>query len=167
MGPHVSEASAAFRRGRVAGMTATRALVVGHIASHRDCWAFRRRIAERIGCSVRTVQRAITQALSLGLVGVARAKKTEVPPGLDRPVECGWSHRWTIGWGRAGAAVKHAIETARAKWMVRVAARTTTKPADSPKRREARPARTWTADELDAELARVAAAPDVRPRGPP
>jgi hypothetical protein len=164
MGPHVHEAGAAFQRARGRGMTTTRALVVGHIASHRECWSFRRRLAERIGCSVRTVQRAITQAVSLGLVGVARAKKTDVPPGLDRPVDCGWSHRWTIGWGKAGAAVKTAIDGARARWMLRVAARTEKKAALPLEPRPSRPPRRWTADELEAELARVTSS-TVPPRG--
>lgn len=122
LGPVPTEARAAYDRARSAGLTPTRALVVGTIASFKDCWAFRSRIAKRIGCSVRTVQRAITQARSEGLIGVARAKKGECPPNWKKPVECGWSHRWTIGWGKAHTAVKAAVEAARARWLVRYAA---------------------------------------------
>lgn len=145
-------------------MTALRALVVGNIASHRDCWAFRKKLARQVGCSVRTVQRAITEAASLGLIGVARAKRGERPPGLEQEIPCGWSHRWAIGWGKAGAAVKQAISAARARWIVRRSA--TTSPAREctadvvrPDKRTGRyfaSRRRWTPDELDAELERRA-----------
>lgn len=163
LGPVPSEAIAMHHRARREGMSLTRALVVGNIASHRDCWAFRKKLAEKVGCSVRTVQRAITQAASLGLIGVARAKRNEKPPGLDHDVPCGWSHRWTVGWGKAGAAVKAAVDAARARWMIRRAV--ATKPVDScGKPKECRPRgpvppsptrRRWSAAELDAELERV------------
>lgn len=174
LGPQPAEARAAYQRARESGMTALRALVVGNIASHRDCWAFRKRLADKAGCSVRTVQRAITQAARLGLIGVARARRGEKPPGLETEVPCGWSHRWTIGWGRAGAAVKRAIDAARARWMVRHAAPSSassscpTKSCDG-RGRDAAPARTWTAAELDAELERLASGegPPLRPKPPP
>lgn len=121
LGPVQSEAKAAYIRARAVGLTSLRALVVGNIASFRDCWAFRSKLARQVGCSVRTVQRAITQARAEGLLGVARAKRGECPPSWPKPVECGWSHRWTVGWGKAGAAVKQAVEAARARFMVRAA----------------------------------------------
>lgn len=119
LGPVHSEAKAAFVRARAVGLTSLRALVVGNVASFKDCWAFRSKIARQVGCSVRTVQRALTQAREEGLIGVARAKKGECPPNWKKPVECGWSHRWTVGWGKAGAAIKQAVEAARARWIVR------------------------------------------------
>ncbi len=123
------EARAAYARARAVGLTSLRALVIGSIASFKDCWAHRRQLARHIGCSVRTVQRAITQAKAEGLIGVAHCKVQKIdgrnvfeqPPGADRPVTCGWSHRWTVGWGKAGAAVKQAVEAARARFIVRAA----------------------------------------------
>jgi hypothetical protein len=115
---------------------------------------------------VRTVQRAITQAKSEGLIGVARAKKTDVPPGWKEPVPCGWSHRWVVGWGRAGKAVHDAICAAKAKWIVKHAASSVPPKLAAPERapvyvpgrgvRTPYQRRDWTAAELDAELARLA-----------
>lgn len=129
LGPHHGEARAAYTRARRAGLTSLRALVVGSVASFKDCWAFRSKLASQVGCSVRTVQRALTQAREEGLIGVARSKCDivngkkvfEKAPILNKPVPCGWSHRWTIGWGKAGAAVKQAVEAARARFIVRAA----------------------------------------------
>lgn len=150
LGPDPLEASAAYGRARRAGMSATRALVVGQIASFRDCWAFRARLARIVGASVRTVQRAISEAKSLGLIGVARAKQGETAPGLERAVPCGWSHRWTIGRGLALGAVQKAIEAARTKFLRRTSlaggvVRTSKPPA---------PSRRWTAEEISRELER-------------
>lgn len=160
LGPSPAEAVAAFHRARVSGMTTLRSLVVGQIASHRDCWAFRARLARAVGCSVRTVQRAITDATSRGLIGVARAKQTEKPPGVDRIVPCGWSHRWTVGWGLAGRALGQAIDKARARWMVRHQTTRAVAPCvargNKPGNKCGHTPRRWTAAELDAELARAA-----------
>ncbi len=134
-------------------MSALRAWVVAQIASFRDCWVFRKRIAEWARCSVRTVQRAITQARALGLLGVARAKPNEVPTGASSPLPCGWSHRWTIGWGQAAAAVKKAVTAARLAWITR---RTTVPVAKAPPPEPEPLRRQWTAAELDAELERLA-----------
>jgi hypothetical protein len=120
---------------------------MGHIASRRDGWFFRSTIAAAVRCSIRTVQRAITEARSLGLLGVARGKKGETPPGADGPIPCGWSHRWTIGWGRAGAEIKRLVAAARLAWITRS---TTRKGATLAPRR-----RSMTPEELDAELART------------
>jgi hypothetical protein len=134
-------------------MPMLRSWIVGQIASFRDCWVFRKRIAEWARCSIRTVQRAITQARSLGLLGVARAKPNEVPPGASHAFACGWSHRWTIGWGKAAAQVKRMVTAARLAWMTR---RTVAKPVASGNvEATAPPPKRWTADELDAELERL------------
>jgi hypothetical protein len=105
LGPDLPEARAAEQRAREAGLTVLRARIVAHIASFKDGWIFRRRLAKTEGCSVRTVQRAITQAREEGLIGVARAKQGEKPPGAAGTFACGWSHRWIIGRGRAAAAL--------------------------------------------------------------
>ena len=116
LGPEPHEGTAAYTRARAAGMTATRALVVGEIGSFPDCWKFQKTIARVIGASLRTVQRAIAQAKALGLIRVHRCKKGEIPPKADNPIPCGWSHRWAVGRGRAAAAVQAAIAAARLRF---------------------------------------------------
>ena len=128
LGPNQPEAVAAFRRARRAGMSLARALVVGQIASFRDCWAFRSKLARLLGVSVRTIQRAISEAKSLGLLKVFRAKPNEKAPELGKVIACGWSHRLTVGWGKAGAAVTEAIEAARLRFIARSSGRDGTGP---------------------------------------
>lgn len=123
LGPDHLEGRLAEQRARASGMSALRARIVGHVASFRDCWTFRRTMAEREKCSVRTVQRALTEAREEGLIGVARAKPNEVPPGLKTPMACGWSHRWIIGRGLAVAAALAAVAAAKAAALVRRATR--------------------------------------------
>lgn len=153
-----------------------RALVIGSVASFKECWTFRKNLAEKVGCSVRTVQRALTQARAEGLINLARAKKDEIPPGKDangnpfRPFPCGWSHRWVIGWGKAAEVVKESVHAAKARWLIKTAmtrppvrqgqTSETLAEARSIRAVAARPEyqrRTWTAAELDAELERLAA----------
>ena len=179
LGPYPSEANAAYHRARSAGLSQVRAMVVGNVASFKDAWTFRRKLAAQVGCSVRTVQRALTQAKMEGLIGIARGKKTETPPGADRPVDCGWSHRWTIGWGKAGELVKQAVTAAKeraiARWLLRkmpsVSPVSTPAPDTLPTGQRPRGVnpnhRAWTAEELDAELARQAVALAERQRPPP
>ena len=166
LGPVGDEARAAYVRARDAGMSHLRALVIGCVASFKDCWARRRKIAEHLRCSVRTVQRALTQAKELGLIGIGRSKPGEIPPGAKSEITCGFSHRWTIGWGMAGALVQEAVNRARA-WRLQKAAVAASKvatrgstvgPAHTTpprKRRElqARPPR-MSPEEIDAEVAR-------------
>ena len=149
-GPHGQEAVKAFHRATDAGMNSLRALVVGCVASFRDCWMFQRQIAQRLNCSLRTVQRALRQARQLGLVECHRSKRHENAPGLGKPVECGWSHRWAVGWGLVGDAVKQAVNIARAKMTIPGVFRRIKKRKPTP---EPRPKR-WTVEEIDAELAR-------------
>jgi DNA-binding transcriptional MocR family regulator len=126
-------------------------LVLGVIASFKNGWISRRAIARHLRISVRTVQRAISEAKSLGLLGVARFKPNEVPPGAKAPITCGGSHRWTIGWGLAGKAVQNAIAKARARWLSRAAAAATALafgatspgPAGSPR------LRSWEVERVD------------------
>lgn len=162
-GPNPHEARSAYIRARRAGMNSLRALVVSFCASFKDCWAFRRKIAEIIGCSVRTVQRALTQAQDLGLLRCARAKKGEAPPGAKRPIDCGFSHRWIMGWGEAGKnaakRIAAAIERARMRRVLSVVgdkpqAKTRRNPME-PKPQTPNQRRQWTVEELDAELARI------------
>jgi len=162
LGPDLHEARAAEQRARGAGLTVLRARIVAHIASFKDGWIFRRRLAKTEGCSVRTVQRAITQAREEGLIGVARAKQGEKPPGAAGTFACGWSHRWVIGRGRAAAAALAAIAAAKLAGLARTAAKPPAPQqrcapaagcAPAPKGQRRPPARRWTAEEIDAALA--------------
>lgn len=161
-GPYQSEARAAYQRAREAGLSPLRALAIGAVASFKDCWMFRRTLADKLKCSVRTIQRALTQGRSEGLIGVHRAKKTEVPPGCTAPVSCGWSHRFTVGWGKAGQATKDAVDAAKARWFVRhsmpqaVAKATPAVAVATPARpRSEFSGLRMTAAEIDRELARL------------
>jgi len=108
IGPLTREADDAFRRARVHGMSLARACVVGQIASFKDGWMPRHRIAELVGVCVRTVQRGITQARELGMMRTARSKPRERPPGAQGPFWCGFSHRWIIpAVSEAAAAASH------------------------------------------------------------
>ena len=179
LGPSQLEAVAAFRRARRAGMSLARALVVGQIASFRDCWAFRRKLARLLGVSVRTIQRAISEAKSLGLLRVFRAKPNEKAPELGKVVPCGWSHRLTVRWGKAGAAVTEAIEAARLRFIARSVVATAARsssvaPPSSGTRTAPRssssaqqwPRGHWTAERLDRELERTAPSIVARARAP-
>jgi hypothetical protein len=139
-------------------MSIARATVAAFVASFKDCWAFRRQISRVLGVSVRTVQRALTQGQDLGLLRTARAKQGEVPTGARGPIDCGFSHRWTIGWGvagkRAGEKIQTLIEHARMRRVVRALTPATKartmKPKPSPVQQ-----RQFTLEELDAELLRI------------
>lgn len=113
----------AEERARDAGMSSLRAKILGIIASFKDGWLFRKKLAELAKCSVRTAQRAITEGKLEGLLGVARAKQNEIPPGAKAPIPCGWSHRWTIGRDLAGEAMRQAVAAAKAAALARLAAR--------------------------------------------
>ena len=140
----------AYRLCIESGMTSTRASSVAAVCSFRDGWIFRAAVAECVGCCVRTVQRAISQAASLGIIGRARAKPKEIPPGLHRPLPCGWSHRWMVG---AGMDAVHAV-AARSAARMAYLARSTARLVRSVPEIVERSARMTVAD-LDAALARL------------
>jgi hypothetical protein len=151
-----------YFRARQAGMTVARSTVAAFVASFKDCWAFRRQIARVLGLSVRTVQRALTQGQDLGLLRTARAKQGEIPTGARGPIDCGFSHRWTIGWGiagkRAGEKIQTLIEHAKMRRVLRVVT-PNTKRARIMEARKPSPIqkRIPTLEELNAELARIEA----------
>ena len=157
-GPNAAEARAAYERCRTAGMSPGRALVIACVASFRQGWAFRRTLANHTGVCIRTVQRALTQGKDLGLLGTARAKPNEIPPGMHAPLKCGWSHRWIVGWGLALAAAKAAVEKA---WLRRLQTVSVGRqpPRQPPKHGRGPCARKWTAQEIDAELERLTQGP--------
>lgn len=148
-----------FHRSRQAGMSIARSTVAAFVASFKDCWAFRRQISRVLGVSVRTVQRALTQGQDLGLLRTARAKQGEIPTGARGPIDCGFSHRWTIGWGiagkRAGEKIRTLIERAQMRRVLRVITPVAKGRTMKPKPSSPVQRRSYTVEELDAELARI------------
>ena len=144
------EANRAFNRAIQSGMTSLRSLVIGSVGSFRDCWMFQRTLAKNLGCSLRTVQRALREGRQLGLIECHRAKAKEKAPEIGKTLPCGWSHRWVVGWGRAKETVEKLVNVARAKALVPGLFRKKPKKAEE----SATPHRRWTAEEIEAELAR-------------
>jgi len=177
------EARAAYKRAREAGLTTTRAMVVGVIGSFRfdgrhDGWIYRRKIAEKLGCSIRTVQRAINDAIRCGLMKVYPNKPGEMPIGAKKKPQNRWSHRFIIGFGKAAEAAWQMVCAARARLLLSPPKRRLTAdvptvadkvslsaPLPPPKAKTWVQSRKWTDAELDAELARRAAGGD--PNTPP
>lgn len=120
LGPDWREAQASFEAALRLGLTPVRALVVGHIASFKDCWTFARTLADAVRCCRRTVQRAVAEAKSLGLMGTGRAKKNEIPKGRKEPLSCGWSHRWIIARGMPLEQRAPEQAMAKTKWWLSV-----------------------------------------------
>jgi len=98
LGKNHRAAEEAQRIAREDGMSPYRAQVAGHIASFQDAWSFRSTIAELVGCSVKTVQRATNQLKELGRIVTYPALPTEVLPGRTRPLRVWASHR-IYQWG--------------------------------------------------------------------
>lgn len=117
-GDHVA-ARVQAQRAREAGMSALQALALGNVASFDDGWVFRKTIAQHLGCSIKTVQRGLNRGKAEGLLGIARAKKGEIPKGRKHPLNCGWSHRWMIARDMVGNAARAAIAWARAQAIAR------------------------------------------------
>lgn len=165
-GPYPHEARSMYFRARRQGMSLLRSTVAAYVASFKDCWAFRKKIAATVGVSVRTVQRAITQGQDLGLLNARRGKKGEVPPGARGPLDCGFSHRWTTGFGEHGKnavrSIAAAVERCKMRRVLRVATRKS-KPTSSPLTLPAfdanearrRVTRGLTVEQLNAELERI------------
>lgn len=130
-------------------MSALQSLALGNVASFDDGWLFRNTIAEHIGCCVKTVQRALNRGKREGLLGIARAKKGEIPKGLKYPLNCGWSHRWMIARDMVGQAAKAAIAWARAQAL----ARSTRAAAASVERRELQRRKQKSTEELEQRRA--------------
>ena len=117
------EALATLETALRAGMTPGRALSLGHVASWADNWTFARHLAERAGVSLRTFQRAIAQAKSLGMLETWRGKKREKPPKSKHEVPCGWCHRVIVGRGLSPQARVPLVARARLTWNVRLSRR--------------------------------------------
>jgi DNA-binding Lrp family transcriptional regulator len=89
----------------------------------KDAWIFQRSIAEKLGCSVRTVQRWLREFRDLGLLKCFRCKKGERPPKMPHPIWCGWSHRVLTAWHSAGTRFRELCEEIRLRREAKRAAR--------------------------------------------
>lgn len=119
-------------------------LVYAELTSYgRDPWIFQSSIAERLGCSVRTVQRWLAAFRAAGLLQCWRGKKSEVPPGAKGPIRCGFSHRALTAWHATGAAFRRAVESIKARREQRLKARSGRARGQG-----------MTAAEIDAEMAK-------------
>jgi len=168
LGPNFHEGRHAQQRAREAGLSSARAEVIGNIASQPDLFAFRETIAEQVGCSVRTVARALKQGVEEGLIRVHLCKKGEKTP-TGRKLNCRWSHRWFVGRGLAAAAAVAAIAAAKLARVTRAASRAALPPRQPvPRGSKARPApRRWTPEEIEAELAKLPPDPPELAKPPP
>ena len=119
-------------------------LIYAELMSYgRDAWIFQSSIAQKLGCSVRTVQRWLRIFRDSGLLRCWRSKKREKPPGLAHAVTCGFSHRVLTQWAAVGQRFRELREQLAAERARR---------ADERRKRY----RPYSAAELDAELARTA-----------
>lgn len=169
-GPYASEAASAYQRARLAGMSELRARILGHVASFRETWAFASSLADWVHASRRTVFRAFAQGKEFGLINSRPLKTDEIPPGVERPITCGGSMRWTIGWGKAIGEAAAAVAAARVRWMLRpLTKRHVAKPprrpvgddrtnepgaTHGPREERAQYRKPMTAEEIDAALER-------------
>jgi hypothetical protein len=99
-GVHRREALFVFRFALGQGMSWKRARVLACAASYGEkFWGFQRGLAEFVQCSVRTVQRAMDEAKTLGIIYSRRSRQGEIPPGMARPFKCGFAMRTFSAWG--------------------------------------------------------------------
>jgi hypothetical protein len=81
-------------------MSWKRAYIIACAASQgKVCWAFQSTLAKYTGYSVRTVQRAFSQAKRLGLIVSRRLRRGEQPDGANGPITCGGALRRFVSWG--------------------------------------------------------------------
>jgi hypothetical protein len=119
---HQAREAYAFAVGE--GMRGFGPIIYAELTSYgRDPWIFQSSIAERLGCSVRTVQRWLYAFRAAGLLECWRGKKKEIPPGASGPIRCGFSHRALTAWHAAGSAFRAAVERIKAKREARILAR--------------------------------------------
>lgn len=99
-GVHRREALFIFRFALSQGMTWKRAHALAAAASYGEkWWGFQETVADWAKCSVRTVQRAVDEAKTLGILYSRRARKGEVQPGQRGYPKCGYAIRTFTAWG--------------------------------------------------------------------
>lgn len=97
-GVHRREAYRLFRYAIEQGMSWLRARVLAAAASYGEkFWGFQGGLAQFIGCSLRTVQRAFDEAKRLGLVTSRRSRQGELTP-TGKYLKCGFALRTFTTW---------------------------------------------------------------------
>jgi Helix-turn-helix domain len=105
-GPFRSEALAILEHCKDAGMSWQRAYAIACLASMAEggiCWTFQSTVARFTGYSVRTIQRAVRQAKSMGVLVSRRLRRGERPPRARQPITCGGALRRFIAWAKPKA----------------------------------------------------------------
>jgi len=97
-GVHRREAYRLFRYALEQGMSWLRARVLAAAASYGEkVWAFQGGLADFVGCSLRTVQRAFDEAKRLGLLTSRRSRQGELTP-TGKYLKCGFALRTFTTW---------------------------------------------------------------------
>jgi len=99
-GVHRREALSIFRFALLQGMSWKRCHALAAAASYgAKWWGFQETVAQWAKCSVRTVQRAMNEAKTLGIICSRRARKGEIQPGQRGYPKCGYAIRTFTAWG--------------------------------------------------------------------
>lgn len=99
-GVHRREALFVFRYALSQQMTWKRAHCLAVAASYgQKSWVFQGTVAKLVGCSLRTVQRAMNEAKTLGILYSRRSRQGETPPNGRGPLKCGCAIRTFTAWG--------------------------------------------------------------------
>ena len=97
-GVHRREAYRLFRFALEQGMSWLRARVLAAGASYGEkFWGFQGKLADFVGCSLRTVQRAFNEAKCLGLLTSRRSRQGELTP-TGKYLKCGFALRTFTTW---------------------------------------------------------------------
>lgn len=103
-GVHRREAYFVFRFALKEQMSWKRAYCLAVAASYgQKSWVFQGSVAKWVKCSVRTVQRAMNEAKTLGILHSRRSRQGEVPPNGRGPLKCGCAIRTFSAWGLRSA----------------------------------------------------------------
>ena len=108
------------------GMSWKRAWCVACFASIGGVtWMFQATVSKFTGISRRTVQRAVRQAKSLGVLVSRRLRRGELPQGARKPITCGGALRRFVAWGQpqSRAAARYAQYAVRWLWRLEAVAK--------------------------------------------
>lgn len=103
-GVHRREALFVFRFALREQMSWKRAHCLAIAASYgAKSWVFQGTVAKWAKCSLRTVQRAMNEAKTLGIIYSRRSRQGEIPPNGRGPLKCGCAIRTFTAWGLRSA----------------------------------------------------------------
>jgi hypothetical protein len=86
---------------------------------------FQQSVSKFTGISRRTIQRAVRQAKSLGVLVSRRLRRGERPQGAHKPITCGGALRRFVAWGlpQSRAEARYAQYAVRWLWRLEAIAR--------------------------------------------